>query len=179
YSREFVNEVHYLIVTMNIVLIIIGGLMSVTGIIGCFLPVLPGPVLCFAALLLLQASTAPPFSMNILIAYGCLTALVALFDYIIPVYGTKKLEGSKYGVWGSVAGLIIGVMFFFPLGIVLGPMAGAFAGELISGKPVRKALRSAAGSLLGFLASTALKLALAAAMAIHFVAAASSLLSAG
>jgi len=154
---------------IDIVLIVIGSICVIVGIIGCLVPVLPGPVLSYAGIILLQFSSGRPFTTALMVLYAVLTALVAILDYVIPVYGTKKLEGSKYGTWGSALGLILGVIFFFPFGIILGPVAGAFAGELISGKSMQKAFKSALGSFLGFLASVFIRLALSLAMAYHFV----------
>jgi uncharacterized protein YqgC (DUF456 family) len=107
--------------------------------------------------------------MQSLIIYALLTGLVALLDYVIPIYGTKKFQGSKYGIWGSTAGLIIGILFFFPLGIIAGPVLGAFIGEIISGKTKDRAFKSAMGSFLGFLAGTALKLILSMSMAYQYI----------
>ena len=158
--------------TMDIALIIAGSICVITGVIGCIIPVLPGPIMCYAGLLLLQLTSGHPFTPSLLVIYAILTALAALLDYIIPVYGTKKFRGSKYGIWGSAVGLILGIMFFFPLGIVLGPIAGAFAGELLSGRSADRAIKSAFGSFLGFLASTIIRLVLSLAMAYHFALAA-------
>ncbi|HDH05880.1 MAG TPA: DUF456 domain-containing protein [Nitrospirae bacterium] len=155
---------------LDTVLIFIGGACLAAGIIGCVLPVLPGPVLSYAGLLILQFSSIHPFTATFLIIYAILVALAAALDYVIPIYGTKKFEGSKYGMWGSAVGLVLGMIFFFPFGIILGPVLGAFTGELINGKTKDKALKSALGSFLGFLAGTAMKLILSLSMVYYFVA---------
>ena len=155
--------------TLDIILTVLGGICIIIGIAGCVLPVLPGPVLTYAGLVLLQLSSLHPFSMQFLVIYALLMGMVALLDYVIPIYGTKKFQGSKYGIWGSTAGLIVGILFFFPLGIILGPALGAFAGEIISGKSKDRAFKSAMGSFLGFLAGTAIKLILSLSMAYHYV----------
>jgi uncharacterized protein YqgC (DUF456 family) len=154
---------------LDTVLIIFGGILVVTGTIGCILPILPGPPISYAGLLLLQVSSRHPFSMQFLIIVAVLVALAALLDYVIPIYGTKKFEGSSYGIWGSACGLALGLFFFPPLGILIGPIAGAFAGELIRGHKAGKALKSAVGSLLGFLTGTLLKLVLCFGMAYYYV----------
>jgi uncharacterized protein YqgC (DUF456 family) len=153
----------------DISLIILSGLLITAGTIGCMLPVLPGPPLAYAGLLVLQVTSGHPFSTTFLVVYALLTAGVAVLDYIIPIYGTKKLEGSKYGIWGSTIGLLLGILFLFPAGIVIGPMGGAFAGELLSGKKVKKALKSAVGSFLGFLAGGFIKLILCLSMVYYFI----------
>jgi len=49
------------------------------------------------------------------------------------------------------------LIFFPPLGIIIGPFAGAVIGELTHSEDMRRALRSGFGSLLGFLLGTGLK----------------------
>jgi hypothetical protein len=116
--------------------------------------------------------------MTVLVTFGVLTVASAVLDYVIPVYGTKKFEGSRYGVWGSMAGLILGIFIFFPLGLILGPAIGAFTGEVLSGKPPGRAIKPALGSLAGFLAGTGLRLALSIIMGWFFVEAAYRMLAA-
>jgi hypothetical protein len=153
---------------LDITLIILGGILMIAGIIGSLFPVIPGPPLSYGALIILQLSSKQPFSSTFFIVYGLITAVVLLLDYVIPMYGTKKFEGSKYGIWGSTIGMVLGVIFLFPIGIVIGPMVGAFSGEIISGKTVNKAFKSALGSLLGFLAGASIKFVLCLSMAYYF-----------
>ena len=151
-------------------LMILGGFFIMAGIAGCILPVLPGPPVSYAGLILLQLTSRHPFTAWFLIIFAGLTILVIVLDYVIPIYGTKKLQGSKYGIWGSAIGLIVGLIVFPLPGIIVGPVLGAFLGELISGKNIRKAMRSAAGSFLGFLGGVAVKLTLSLVMAYYFLA---------
>ena len=149
-------------------LLVVGGLLVISGIAGCMLPFLPGPPLAYLGLVLLQLSSRHPFTVNFLVLYGVITLIVLTLDFIIPVYSTKKFHGSKYGVRGSIIGLIAGFFFFPPFGIIIGPAAGAFLGEMFSGKKASKAVSSAMASLGGFLAGTAIKLALSVLIAYHF-----------
>jgi len=154
---------------IDTVLITGGSICMVIGILGCLLPVLPGPPVSYAGLILLQLTTRHPFSARFLIIYGILTALAFVIDYVMPIYGTKKFQGTKYGMWGSAIGLIIGILFFSPFGIIIGPLLGAFLGELLDGKDIVRAMKSSLGSLIGFLAGTAIKLVLSITMAYYYV----------
>ncbi len=142
---------------MDYVWIISGGVLLLAGIIGCFLPVLPGPPLAYFGLLIQQLKSSSPFSTKFLIVFLLITIGITLLDYIIPVYGTKKFGGSKYGVWGSTLGLLIG-LFFGPIGIIAGPFIGALIGELLAASDPALAFKAATGSFIGFLAGTFLKL---------------------
>ncbi|MDD3721241.1 MAG: DUF456 domain-containing protein [Lutibacter sp.] len=144
---------------MDIILLIIGFLIVLTGIIGSVLPILPGPLASWAGLLLLYLTKAIPFDWTVLGITLGVAILVSIIDYVLPILGTKKFGGSNYGVNGSMVGLIFGV-FFGPLGIIVGPFLGALIGELIKDyKDFKKALKAAIGSFIGFLSSTLLKLA--------------------
>ena len=100
---------------LDILWIIIGSIVLVVGIIGCILPVLPGQILSWGSLLILQLQTEPPFTARFLAIWALITAGVTLLDYYVPIWGTKKLGGSKYGMWGATFGLIIGIFFFPPI----------------------------------------------------------------
>ncbi|WP_073003181.1 DUF456 domain-containing protein [Mariniphaga anaerophila] len=153
---------------MDYVLIIFGVLFIVGGILGAVLPVLPGPPLSYIGLLFLHFTDKYQFSSRFLIIWGIVTVAVYLLDYAIPAWGTKRFGGSNRGVWGSIIGLIIGLFFFPPLGIIIGPFLGAVIGELTAGKDSAAAIKSGFGSFIGFLLGTLMKLVVSGLMAWHF-----------
>jgi uncharacterized protein YqgC (DUF456 family) len=150
---------------MDYVLLILAIIVSLLGIIGCVLPVLPGPILNYAGLLMLHFTRFGDVSSGNLLFLALLTVIVQMLDYVVPVWGTKKFGGSRYGTWGSIIGLIAGLFFLpaiGPFGIVTilgGPFVGAYLGEKLAGNDSSTALRAAFGSFIGFLAGTVMKLA--------------------
>lgn len=154
---------------MDIILTIIGFVLILGGLIGCFAPILPGPPLSFAALILLQFTQKKPFTTTELLVMGIITVTVTVLDYIIPVWGTKKIGGSKQGVWGCTIGLIFGLFLFPPLGIIIGPFLGALIGEILHGKNSDMAFKSALGSFIGFLLGTLLKFIASGVMTWYFI----------
>lgn len=141
-----------------IFLIIVGLLISIAGFVGCFLPILPGPPFSYLALLILSfARNWEPFSTTFLIITALLTVLVSLFDYIIPAMGAKKYGASKTGIWGSIIGMIAGVFFIPPFGMLILAFLGALIGEIITGKKAGKALQAGWGIIMGNFVSAALK----------------------
>lgn len=154
---------------MDIFLTIIASILILIGIIGSIIPLIPGSPIVFGGLLLVQFTSKHPFSVEFLIIFGVLAILSAVIDNVLPIYATKKFNGSKKGVWGSAIGLIIGLFFFPPFGIIIGPMLGAFIGEIADGKTANNAVRPAFGSLIGFLSSIFLRFGLSVVMAYYFV----------
>jgi len=150
-------------------LIAAGAVCMIFGIVGCLLPVLPGPPLGYIALLLLHVTSRYNLSPRLLIIFAILTVFVTLLDYVIPIYGARKFNASKYGIWGSVIGLVFGIFIFPPFGIIFGPIIGALAGELIAGKNTEHAVKAAAGAFIGFVTGSGLKLVLCLVMTYYFL----------
>lgn len=141
---------------MDILLIILGILCLLTGLAGCFLPIIPGPPVAYAGLLLLHFTGKAHFSTTELLIWLAIVVIMQVLDYFVPMLGSKYSGGSRWGTRGCLAGTIIG-LFFMPWGIILGPFLGAFIGELLGGRQTKQALKSGLGSLLGFLFGTILK----------------------
>ena len=135
----------------------IGCVAMLAGFVGCFLPVLPGPTIAYAALFSLYAFDLQPPAGQ-LIAGGAVLLVVTLVDYILPSVCARRFRCSRWGVFGCFAGSIVG-LFFMPLGIVLGPFLGTVAGELISGRNLSSSLRGGVGALIGFVLCLGLKFA--------------------
>lgn len=143
---------------MDIFLLLIGFLFILLGIVGSFVPILPGPITGWVGLLILDLTKAVPIDWTFLGITLGVAVIITIVDYIIPAMGTKKFGGTRFGVIGTMAGLILGLFFFPPLGIIIGPFVGAFLGEMINdSKDSGKALKAAFGSFIGFLTSTFLK----------------------
>ncbi|NQV01609.1 MAG: DUF456 domain-containing protein [Bacteroidia bacterium] len=154
---------------MDTILIIIGVIFLILGIIGSFVPVLPGPPLSYLSLLLLQFTSYHPFSARFLVIWAIVTAAIVVLDYVVPAYGTKVFGGTKKGQWGALIGVFAGIFFLPPIGIIAGPFIGALVGEILAGKQSGDAFRAAFGSFLGFLAGTFMKLALSLIFVYYFI----------
>ena len=143
---------------MDILLLFLGFIFMILGLIGAFLPVLPGPITGWVGLLLLHLTKTVPQDWTFLGITLGVAILIWFLDYIIPAMGTKRYGGSKYGIYGTTIGLIAGLIFFPPFGIIIGPFAGALVGELMfDSKDSKRAFRAAFGAFMGFLFSTGLK----------------------
>lgn len=154
---------------MDALLLILGFICCLVGILGSFLPVIPGPSSSWVGLLLLYFTKTVPNNYWVLGITFLLMLAITILDYIIPSQGTKKFGGTKYGVYGTNVGLL-GGLFFPPLGFIIGPFIGAFIGELLFNPSNKKgALLSATGSFLGFLASTFIKFLFCSSLFVVFI----------
>jgi len=143
---------------MDIFFLILGFILMLLGIVGSFMPVLPGTPVSWLGLLMLYLSPSIEQDWWFLGITGFIAILIYVLDYIIPAMGTKRFGGSKAGVWGAVIGLIVGLFSPIPFGIIIGPFVGALMGELlVTKKDGKQAFKAAFGSFLGFIASTFMK----------------------
>jgi uncharacterized protein len=145
---------------MDGILLFLGFGCMIIGVLGSFLPVLPGPVCSWIGLLLLYFTEIIPINYWILVPTFLIMIVISILDYTIPAKGTKKFGGSKYGIWGTNIGLFLGVLFIpIPLGFIIGAFFGAFVGELYNNyHDKNQALKAAFGSLIGLLISSFMKL---------------------
>ena len=139
------------------------------GILGSFLPILPGPFTSWIGLLILHFTDVVPQNWVFLGVTLAVAILVWVLDYIVPAMGAKRFGGTKYGAIGATLGLIIGIIAPVPFGIIIGPFFGAFMGEMINIPDSGKALKAAFGSFLGFLAGTFIKFIVAIAYLVLYV----------
>ena len=135
------------------------------GILGTFLPVLPGLLLSLCGLLIYKYGTDADLSMIYIWAFGILTAVSVVLSYVIPAKTNQKYGGTRWGSIGSIIGTIIGMFLPIPLGFLIGMFAGVFIGELLhDSKDMNKALKSTKGAFIGFIYGTGFSLVVGVAM---------------
>ena len=155
---------------MDLLIIIIGFLLILTGIIGSFLPIIPGPITGWFGLLVLYQTSFLNLDYSFLLVTLFIAVSIFILDYFIPAIGAKKFGGTKTGVIGSTLGTVIGIILFGPMGIIFGAFLGAFIGELSTNKSnTRIALKAAIGTLVGYIGGILLKLSLGIVFTIKFV----------
>jgi len=147
---------------MDLFYLTISFLFMVLGLIGCFFPVIPGPLTGWFGFLFLYQIEQIKTNKTLLIITFIIALLVFLVDYIIPVLGTKIFGGSKKGVIGASIGLIIGIILLGPFGLLIGPFFGALMGELINdNKNFGLAIKASLGTILGLISGFVLKFSVA------------------
>lgn len=144
----------------TILLLIIGGVLALAGIVGSVLPIIPGPILSYSSLIILSmVKNWEPLSTMILILLAILTVVLSVMDNFIPAISAKKSGASKFGIWGSIIGMVLFVFIFPPWGIFIGSFIGAIAGEYFFGTKSQKAIQIGWDVFLGSMLGIGLKLA--------------------
>ena len=152
---------------MDWLLIILGLGFAIAGLIGCIIPSIPGPPLNFVALLLLNWVDPTIFTKEFMFVFFITVATVTIVDYTLPLSG-KMFGVSRYGIWGSMLGMLGGMIFFPPFGMLIGIAVGAVAGELYAGKENSEALKAGLFTFLVSILMIVVKLVLSVIMSYHF-----------
>ena len=157
---------------MDVFIICIVVIILLLGIIGCFLPGLPGPPISYISLLVFHFFTSYDISVANLLICALIVIVVTVFDLWVQVYGVKKFGGTKKAINGSIIGLLFAIFFpvitmfipftsfllpILPFLIILGPFLGAFIGAQMDNPDINKSLKIALGALAGFILGTMLK----------------------
>jgi uncharacterized protein len=155
--------------THSTLLWFLGSLLTLVGLAGLLLPVLPGAPLLFLGLLL--AAWAEDFhyvGIWTLLALAVMAGLTYLVEFCASVFGARRFGGSPRAMAGAALGGIAGFFFGIP-GILLGPFLGAVLGELSLQRSLGQASRAGFGTVVGMALGVAGKLAIGIAMVGLFV----------
>ena len=137
----------------NLLLLVFG--LLILSFIGSFIPVIPGPPIAFLALLVFHFFI-DDLSYTLVFFVAFLVCFIFFLDYLLQLYGVKAAGGGKYAIRGSIFGILLGLFFFPPLGILLGAFIGAFIGAKIEGET--HSVDIAFGALWGFILGVVLKI---------------------
>ena len=143
---------------MEFLLIIFVFFLLLVGLIGSFIPAIPGPSVSYISLLFFHFFTSYEISTANLLICALIAILVTIFDFWIQIHGVKKFGGGKKAVNGSIVGLILGLLFIPGIGIIIGPLLGAFVGAQMEAKKFNDAIKIAFGAFVGFIVGTLSKL---------------------
>ena len=128
--------------------------MMVMGVVGGFVPVLPGGVLIFAGILFYAWATAFRLVDGWwILVFLLLTLASYLMDYVATVWGARRYGASKAGAIGALLGGIVGFFTLGVVGVFIGPFLGAVLGELVGGQSLIQAGRAGWGTVIGLLIS--------------------------
>jgi hypothetical protein len=154
----------------DIILYFVAGLMIAFGVVGVFLPLVPGITIIFLGILL--ASFVAHFSFISWITIVVLAILVLisiLIDYFSGVLGAKFGGASLLGLLGAFLGSIFGFSILGLLGLIIGPAIGVLIFELVNKRNPNKSLKIAGASLISTVVGFAINTLIAFTMILIFV----------
>lgn len=144
----------------EILALLLGLFAVVLGVVGCVVPVLPGPIIALAAPLAISlAGSWDVFDPATLVVLAVVAVATTVGDSILPARSAAKAGAGRPGVLGSVIGMLLGSFLFPPFGTILGAFLGALAGEIVFNRENRDPIKAALGVFRGTLLATLLKLA--------------------
>ena len=144
----------------DLILFIIGIILCLVGIVGSFIPIVPGPISSCLGLLILNLTKAVEFNFQFIALTFIIAIIISVLDYLVPIIGVKKLGGTRGGLIGASIGLVTALIILGPIGLLIGPFIGAIAGEMINKKSLTESLKPALGSLIGILIGSGIKFCL-------------------
>jgi uncharacterized protein len=142
--------------TVGIVLV---ALAIAVGLVGILVPLLPGTVLVFGAILvwaLFERTTVAWVTLGIVAA---LLAATLLVKYLWPM---RRMKSADVGTLSLVAGGVLGIIGFFVvpvLGLVIGFVLGVYLAELAKRRDQRVAWTSTVHAIKGVALSVGVELA--------------------
>jgi len=129
------------------------------GLIGVFVPIIPGIPLAWLGLFIYAIGTGfDRISLLVVVILFILMVIISVMDFLAPMWGAQKYKASKFGILGAFLGLIAGVITFNLWGIIFGPFIGAFSFEVIARRRLKGAFNAAVGTFIGFIAGTLIKI---------------------
>jgi uncharacterized protein YqgC (DUF456 family) len=143
----------------QIIVTIIVAALLVPGLLGVILPIMPGIPYMFLIALIFALITK--FSILTGIELGYLAIIVGisiLVDYFSGILGAKFGGASGKSLLIGMAGFLLGILLFPPLGGLVGMFIGIVASEIYFFGKTRTAVKAASGGVLGTIAGIALNL---------------------
>lgn len=149
---------------LSLILWVLCAVLTITGLAGMLLPVVPGAPLLFLGLLFgAWAEGFRHVGLWTLLLLAVMAVLTYVVEYVASIVGVNRYGGSKRAMAGAVVGGLVGIFFGIP-GVLLGPFAGAVLGELSLQRTLGQAGRAGFGTIVGLAVGVAGKLALGIAM---------------
>ena len=132
--------------------------LMVLGIVGSFIPALPGASLILIAIVIwgFVKGLFAAFSIPLIVTSIVLLLSIGV-DFLAGYLGAKKAGASKWGQIGAFVGLVLGFLGLLPalpfggplVGMLFGPLIGAIVAEYIYGRNLWVAFKAGVGIIVG------------------------------
>jgi uncharacterized protein YqgC (DUF456 family) len=157
--------------TAHVLVFILALILMLAGIIGSFIPIIPGLPLNWLVFLGYGFwSGWETYGFWTMVWTGAVTAVGVIGEQVAGALGAKKFGSGKAGMIGAVVGAIAGLLVFNIPGLILGTFAGAMAAEMIFNRmEAKQAANAGVGALLGCMAGSVFKFVLSTILTVYFV----------
>jgi uncharacterized protein YqgC (DUF456 family) len=140
------------------------------GLVGVFIPILPGIAFVFVGILFYAFMTNfSAIGVGAVVMFGLISFIAWLIEYAGGIIGARLGGGQKKALWGTLGGGLIGLFIGGPLWLVPGLFVGALIGALYEGKTLAGASKAAFFSLLGVIGAKVIQMILAIGMVVAFL----------
>lgn len=134
----------------------------VIGVLGTFVPMVPGIGLIFAGLLVYGIFDQwEAYSMWFIVVVGIIALASSFLDYIGTMVGAKKFGASNMAAVGALGGGVLGGVLLNIPGTILGGILGAVGAEFYRQRSMPHAMKAAAGSMIGTAVASSIQMVLA------------------
>ncbi len=142
----------------------------IISMVGCIVPILPGPTFAAVAVLLFKLCLPECIGWGAVI-WICIAAIVSqLADIVFTWFGAKRFGATWRGALGAVVGTIVGL--FVPPQIIwvfVMPFLFAMFFEFVAGAEIRDSMRAGFGAFVGGLLALFVKISAVAFIVVVFI----------
>lgn len=140
-------------------------LMFLLGMVGIFVPIIPGTPLIWCGIMIFALSTDfHDVTWITIVITGVLAIVGVIIDALAGVIGAKIYGASWYGVIGALCGGVIGLILLQMVGLIVGTLLGTFIGEYVRHQNTYNAMNASAGTIIGFVANIFVQIIISCAM---------------
>jgi uncharacterized protein len=139
--------------------VVLVALVIAVGLIGIVVPLLPGILLVYGAIVVWAVVE---HNVTAWVTLGVVTALIGATTLIKYTWPMKRMRTAEVGTATLLAGAVLGIIGFFVvpiLGLVIGFVLGVYLAELASRRDQRVAWTSTKQALKGVALSVGVELA--------------------
>ena len=141
--------------------IILVALAIAVGIIGIIVPLLPGILLVYAAILVWAVIESSEHSVVAWVTLGVVTVLIGATTLIKYTWPMKRMRAADVRTRTLLAGAVLGIIGFFVIpvvGLIIGFVLGVYLAELAGRRDQRVAWTSTKHALKGVALSVGVEL---------------------
>lgn len=145
-------------------------ILFILNIVGVFVPALPDSLFFWIAILIYRFLMPDVFYSNYFwIASVLITLIIFSADYIANLYFIKKEGGSSQTIFAALVGIMLGIIFIGPAGIIIGPFLFIFISEYWRSRDRENSFKLASSAIFAFFASTVARFILQLFLIIYFI----------